>query len=727
MTGGLINIASYVANDLYLTGAPQITFYKMVYRRYTNFAMESVVVNFDDALKFNHESELLFPRTGDLIHKLFLHIRIPSISITKEDVGIDISDFKYNYADKSTVSDYEKIKNVYMKIFTDIYRIIYKAVNASNVTYLGLFQDVQDYVNTNDILKTLDDYNTLLTTKQKELILNNDKRSDILDYTRSNLWYILSNIDVSKLYASSKEQIDTENIPENSDEYSKELQRIMKNTALKEIEKGLDFCVQVQQYFFDEYLSFIKQSERDRSNNVKAAWVRNLGHSIIDYVDIFIGGKRIDRHLGIWINIWYQLTYKESQRKIYNKLIGNVSELTDFNSLEKPQYDIYIPMTFWFNKFNGLSFPLIAMQYNDLRLNVKLRNLEQVFFIEKIYKADLNGNQTILTAEMIDFIQNKSEDRSDLTLSNIEEVKDINILDIFESKGKALFGDMLVDYVYLDSLERKRFAQSGHEYLIERIQYDEFTGIDKSIYDVQLNFTTPSKELIWVMHKDIYKERYCDWSDYSLSKTHNNKNPILDAQISFNNYVRVQKQEGKYFDTYQPYVFHRASPSAGINLYSFSLDPMQNQPTGTCNFTKLSNVRMLMNLDLRLFNYTDTDIYPYDLDINFTLAITDYEIIDKINTDYAEKVIRTYKTDGEINDKADTVEIINEIASAEITLDFYNKLLIGQSRGEATNVSLDDYRKVIFKTNSTFFVFDLTLNILRLIGGYGELAYSGNT
>ena len=81
MGGGLINIVSYSSNDLFLTGSPQITFYKMVYRRYTNFAMESIFVDFENQLNFDRESELIPPKIADMIHKSYLHIEIRNINI----------------------------------------------------------------------------------------------------------------------------------------------------------------------------------------------------------------------------------------------------------------------------------------------------------------------------------------------------------------------------------------------------------------------------------------------------------------------------------------------------------------------------------------------------------------------------------------------------------------------------------------------------------------------
>lgn len=726
MVGGLINIVSYVTNDLYLTGAPEITFYKMVYRRYTNFAMESVSLDFDDNIKFDHELELVPPRIGDLLHKSYLHISLPSISIQKQNVGIDPASLTFEYANQFYVSNFDKIKNVYMKIMTDIYRLIYGAVNAKNVTYAGLLQDVQEYVNFGgDVLTILEEYDKMLTQEQQSLLNTTDVNRYILDYRNSDLWYILSHINPTILFNNAIKNIDTNIFDKNSDAYTKEIQRIMKNATMKEIDQGLKFCRAVQKYYFDKFVEFETEVNNDIDNNIKCAWVKNLGHSIVEYIDIYIGGKRIDRHLGIWINIWYQLTYKDSQIPIYNHLIGNVDALTNFDKQEKPSYDLIIPTSFWFNKFNGLCFPLIAMQYNDIRFSVKLRKLEEVFYIERIYKGLLNGHDIILTADMIDYILNRAENASQYELTNIEEVKDISLSDIWESKGKQLNGHIVMDYIYLESPERKRFAQSGHEYLIERLQYNDYSNITQSELDIMLDFTNPCKELVWVFVKDIYTTNEygwngCRWYDHS----NNGANPILDMQIMINNYVRVHRQISAYFDTFQPLTHHRNSVSDGINMYSFCLDPMQQQPTGSCNFTKLINVKMLMNIDETFYRYTDEEIYPYDLDIDFTITISEpFELLQNLDIEFANKI---YKYVIATEQPASLIRHMSQLKNnALLTIDIYNKIN-SINDDMFVDMKMSTYRKLIFKTSAKFYVFNLSLNILRLIGGYGSLAYSGN-
>ena len=734
MGGGLINIVAYASTDLYLSGSPQITFYKMVYRRYTNFAIESIYLDFDGNIRFDEEIELTPPRIGDLMHKGYLHISIPSFVVTKQDIGIDSETLNYVYFGKSSVAEFQKIQLVYMKIMADIYRLVHKAINASNVSYTTLVRDVYDYItsDTSTMLK-LAEYDALLLEKRQNMIDQKDPFESIMDSTRSNLWYILTHIDATKLLRYADKSVDLDIYPENSDSYTNEIQRLMKIMVFKEIDRGFEVCKNVQLIFFNKYSEYVRRVESDRSNNIKCAWVNKLGHSIIEYIDIFIGGKRIDRHWGVWIDVWYQLTHNNSQSRMYASMIGDVPELNNFDNQTKPAYDLYIPLSFWFNKYNGLSFPLIAMQYNTIKFVVKLRKFEEVFFIERIYQAKLNGSDVVLTADMIDFIQNLSENKSDLVLTGIHQIQYNVLKDIWEKTNKQLFGHILMDYVYLESNERKRFAQSGHEYLIERIQTNVFDNIDRPEYDARLDFTNPCKELVWFFTKGCLLTNSdgsinCRWNDHTVN--FGKINPVEFAQLAFNNYTRVSKLNGAYFNYYQPMTYHRNTPDDGINLQSFSLSPLQHQPSGTCNLTKIVDVRLFNWLNPNMFRYNDSQLYPYDLGINFKFFITDPEtLLDKIDINYVNKVIKDYNLVMEdANSSTNSigtmtmVDTLKTVDNANITLRIYNKLKSGTS----VEIVMNEYRKLILKTSLTMHVMDITVNILRIIGGYGALAYTSN-
>lgn len=103
----------------------------------------------------------------------------------------------------------------------------------------------------------------------------------------------------------------------------------------------------------------------DPKNKCKFAWVRRLGHALIRSVDVEIGGSRIDRQYGTWLDLWYELTHDVNQEAGYRAMIGDVDQLTRLDSPDaagnvKDQYTLYIPMQFWFNRNSGLALPLIA-------------------------------------------------------------------------------------------------------------------------------------------------------------------------------------------------------------------------------------------------------------------------------------------------------------------------------------------------------------------------------
>ena len=191
-------------------------------------------------------------------------------------------------------------------------------------------------------------------------------------------------------------------------------------------------------------------------------YVNRLGHALISNVKIEIGGSKIDEQYGDWLNIWYELTHKVGQERGYAKMIGDVPELTDITTITKPAYNLYIPLQFWFNRNNGLALPLIALQYHDVRITLTFRAFN----------------------ECINYTQNT-------------EPPVVSMTDSF----------LLIDYVYLDSEERKRFAQASHEYLIEQLQFTGSESWNSANSKLRLNFNHPSKYLVWAPHSSLHNIR----------------------------------------------------------------------------------------------------------------------------------------------------------------------------------------------------------------------------
>lgn len=199
------------------------------------------------------------------------------------------------------------------------------------------------------------------------------------------------------------------------------------------------------------------------------AWVRRLGHALIKNVECNIGGSRIDKQYGVWLDLWYELTHDVNQERAYRAMIGDVEELTalsqpNANGNVKDAYTLYVPLQFWFCRNSGLALPLIALQYHEVRLDFEFEDVNKLI----VWQTDDAGS--------------------------LPPIRDLHMKE----------ASVLVDYVYLDSVERRRFAQVGHEYLIEQVQFtgeETLTGNQSTSiqYRQKMSFNHPTKELIWAV------------------------------------------------------------------------------------------------------------------------------------------------------------------------------------------------------------------------------------
>ena len=209
------------------------------------------------------------------------------------------------------------------------------------------------------------------------------------------------------------------------------------------------------------YLRVFLPTFTTRSSGMKWAWVSRVGHALIDSVELEIGGTRIDKQYGNWLNVWYELARNWAHDRGYDIMIGNTAELTTL-SQKHDEAVLYIPLKFFNNRNDGLAIPLIALQYHEVKLNFEFTPLEQcVNRTQEVKMSDLAGLQ-------------------------------------FNSAS------LFVDYVYLDTEERKRFAQAQHEYLIEQVQFTGAESVNSQQQKFRLNFNHPCKALYWTLQLGRY-------------------------------------------------------------------------------------------------------------------------------------------------------------------------------------------------------------------------------
>lgn len=403
MGGGLLQLVAYGAQDIYLTGNPQITFWKVVYRRHTHFSVESIEGTFNGQADWGKKVTCTISRNGDLISAIYLHVKIPDVVVPADASG------------------------------------------------------------------------------------------------------------------------------------------------------------------------------------AKFRWLNWLGHTMVKEVSVQVGGQRIDKIYGEWLQIWNELTQTPGHQLGYAEMVGNSADLvnpTEAGNTVSGR-SLYIPLTFWFCRNPGLALPLIALQYHEVRIELEFREVKDCYWVN----AEGMGNVTV---------------------------------------PPLASSSLLIDYIYLDTDERRRMAQNSHEYLIEQLQFGGAESATSKNHKAKLNFNHPVKEIVfiaqptanvestasggpqWFNFTDTVDDTYgMDFGSSGIptsaltgvgqaSKT--GKNPVVTAKLQLNGHDRMQEREGSWFNMVVPYATHQNIPSPGINVFSFALKPEEHQPTGTCNFSRVDNATLNLTL-----------------------------------------------------------------------------------------------------------------------------------
>ncbi|AYV77332.1 MAG: NCLDV major capsid protein [Barrevirus sp.] len=293
------------------------------------------------------------------------------------------------------------------------------------------------------------------------------------------------------------------------------------------------------------YLKVVLSKVDPEGNNF--AWTRRIGHALLKSSVIEIGGTRIDKQCGTWLDVWYELARQGDHERGYNIMIGDVPKLTEYDSQVKKEYVLYIPLQFWFCRFIGLSVPMIALQYHDVFLHVEFDKISNLII---------------------------SDGKFDNNKATIKEAS------------------ILSNYIFLDTDERRRFAISGHEYLIEQVQFNGVEPVLNEETKYTLDFNHPTKELIWL----------CRNGNFSSGKkfmyyTHKDKWSVKEAakkiiresiSISFN-------PSNEVGGTWIPVPGHCVQQVNNWSIYNKNDEYVYVNPTSLVNITDKINADIVIS------------------------------------------------------------------------------------------------------------------------------------
>lgn len=565
MGGGIVQIAIYGTQDIFLTGTPQITFFKIVYRRHTNFAKEFSQQHFIGVSDFGQDMACVVDKAGDLMNRVYLQIELPKVDLIKAQTY-------WTHSQQTSKQEYDRIQEYhcmvsnYVAINVDIAKKLEILIKTNNIPMVDIEATM---ANTGFIEKLVLARRTL-----QDYIANSNNFNDIseLSGNKFNLIQQINQFDVQLLFNNAIRAI---NFGDPIDiQKRKAINNFLHRFLYQEMK---NFYMQSYSIYNKKqaiYQSFLDSSHSER---YKFAWVEEIGHAMIEHMEIKIGSNTIDKQTGDWLIIFNKIFSQHSQMENYNKMIGNVRELTIFDDNVKNTYKLFIPLQFWFCRHTGLSIPLIALRYHDVVINFRLKDLSKLCYV---------GDEPGL-----------------LDIANIQSQYNINIVD----------AKLYVEYIFLDTDERRRFAQSTHEYLIETVQYNELSGVAGKQYNSHLEFSHPTKFVIWFAQPNFYRDNpdgrnKCQWNNfgtnpdgtgYSMNSTH----------LRLNSYDRTDPHlDIKYFNYLQPYYYFNSSPTDGINVYSFATKPTLHQPSSTINLGRIDDFGIVSNFSNEFIKLSNSDV-----------------------------------------------------------------------------------------------------------------------
>ena len=306
--------------------------------------------------------------------------------------------------------------------------------------------------------------------------------------------------------------------------------------------------------------------DQTQSGSTYVNWVNGFGNALIKKVDLEIGGQRVDRQYGEWLDIWNELNVDSNHKNAYNEMVGNYSSTTGLKYSAAHARTLYVPLQFWFCRNPGLALPLIALQYHEVKVHIEFRHLKELI------NSDVSISAPVDTSGSLAIINNCM---------------------------------LLVDYIYLDTDERRRFAQVSHEYLIEQVQFTGGETIENGtqLKNINLDLNHPVKCMHWVIQDENYISSGSTGSNnqplrYDCPSSSNGKNDTFaTAKILMNGHERFAVRDADYFRLVQNYRHLKSSSDKHIYTYSFGLNPSEHQPSGTCNFSRVDNSSLTVTFD----------------------------------------------------------------------------------------------------------------------------------
>ena len=344
-----------------------------------------------------------------------------------------------------------------------------------------------------------------------------------------------------------------------------------------------------------------------------ARYCDEVGHALIKKIDLVIGGTTIDTHYGHFMQVFNELTQTPEKKEIA-RLIGRSGSDAELQEWAKTTQHLYIPLQFFFCRHLVQSLPLIALQYHEVKVDVEFSKLEEIVAdtgLKRIWAGASTPPEKMIKIKALklwadndaeQYVIDPDVDSEDKQKRSIQEVQQY-----MNEHTEKFTAHLLCNLVYLEEEERRTFAGSVHEYLVDLLQFQGDVEVTGQQTQYQAYFNHPTSELIWTIVPTASLQAAEPFNYSALDASYNYQGDTLKkAKLQFNGYDRFQEQPASYFRELVPSQYHTSVPTRPIYVYSFALEPEDFRPSGSVNLSRVDNVKLIV--DHCDFSTTKTEV-----------------------------------------------------------------------------------------------------------------------
>ena len=337
--------------------------------------------------------------------------------------------------------------------------------------------------------------------------------------------------------------------------------------------------------------------EYDSTSPYRVKYADYIGNILIKKVSLYINDQLIDDLHGTYMQLYTDLYVSDWNRKAMIGLDDNLNK----PKLKMDSEYIYVPLKFWFCDVTK-PLPIIALQYSNIYIDVTFRDFSECIMVLEEY-----GSQIY---------------HSDITHQSFQ------IEEVF----------LQANFYLVETEERKQLASREYEILITQNQVRSVDFTSSASLDI--NFNHVVKDLIFFIQPSNNKTNgeyfnfsaktkyipqqlkstiYGNNNAYQLWALEPMRHLLSQARILFNGIERVSWRDPKYFYLMQNHENYRNPLYSYIYMYSFNINPTQNNNWSGCNFSRLENPQLQINLKPNPFIINVNPLVTYPVDSSYKL------------------------------------------------------------------------------------------------------------